>query len=241
MPDVQHNACYSGGYAFILMLLSFNLGPQLSWICFVTTHMYSDSPSSESTSTSLLKRVVKGDQEAWERFVAVYGGFIYARCRRAGVAPQDAADLVQDVLKRVSKSIANLRRDQPGQGLRQWLLTITRNVIVDHFRKSASEREALGLKVFPGFLDEFPSPADDDDDESATWSRMPESVLVLRRTLDSVKLHYEHKTWQAFWLTIVEGRETADVAEDLCLAPGTIRQAKHKILKRLREELSGLL
>ncbi|MCA9012608.1 MAG: sigma-70 family RNA polymerase sigma factor, partial [Planctomycetaceae bacterium] len=139
---------------------------------------------------------------------------------RPGGVSHDAADLVQDVLRRVSKSISTLRRDKPGQGLRPWLQSITKNVIADHFRESANERESLGLKAFPGILNKFPSPS---DEERASWVRTPERILLLRQILDSIKLDYEEKTWQAFWLTAVEGQMTSDVAEDLGLAPGTVR------------------
>lgn len=194
--------------------------------------------SSQSTSTSLLKRVVEGDQDAWARFVAIYGAFIYARCRRCSVLPQDAADLVQNVLNRVHKSISQLRRDQPGQGLRQWLRTITRNVINDYFRSIRQEREAFGNSPFPEILNQL---AASDDDDSGAWGGSSELVLLVRSAMEAIRIDYEVKTWDAFWRTAVEQQATADVARDLGIAQGTVRQARYKILKRLREELEGLL
>ncbi|MEJ7591916.1 MAG: RNA polymerase sigma factor [Planctomycetaceae bacterium] len=204
----------------------------------MTADTLPEEPSSHSTSTNLLKLVVEGDQEAWSRFVSIYGAFIYARCRRAGVLPQDAADLVQDVLRRVLNSIGTLRRDQPGQGLRPWLQTISRNVINDHFRKLKTEREAFGLNAFQGILDEFPSPW---DENSNSWAATPDVVLVLWQAMEFIRIDYEEKTWQAFLRTVVEEQPTAEVALDLRLAKGTVRQARYKILKRLRDELQGLL
>ena len=194
--------------------------------------------SSQSTSTNLLKRVVEGDQAAWARFASIYGAFIYARCRRCGVLPQDAADLVQNVLRRVHKSIGQLRRDQPGQGLRQWLRTITRNVINDHFRSVQQDRDAFGNSPFPQILDQL---AARDDDDSGEWVGGSELVLLVRSAVETIRMDYEVKTWNAFWKTVVEQQCTADVAEDLGIAQGTVRQARYKILKRLREELEGLL
>ena len=195
--------------------------------------------SSQSTSTNLLKRVVEGEQEAWTRFVAIYGAFIYARCRRCGVLPQDAADLVQNVLKRVHKSIGELRRDQPGQGLRPWLRTITRNVINDHFRSVQQDRDAFGNSPFPQILDQLA--ASQDDDHSRDSAGSPELVLLIRSAVETIRIDYEVKTWDAFWRTAVELQPTADVALDLGIAQGTVRQARYKILRRLREELEGLL
>lgn len=202
------------------------------------TDAYLDLHFSQSTSTNLLRCVVEGDQEAWARLVSIYGAFIYARCRRAGVLPQDAADLAQDILSRVLNSIGTLRRDEPGQGLRPWLRTISTNVINDHFRKLKKEREVFGLAAFHGILDDFPSPW---DEESNSWVTTPDAVLVLRQAMECIRIDYEDKTWQAFWRTVVEEQPTAEVAMELGLAQGTVRQARYKILKRLREELEGLL
>lgn len=204
----------------------------------MTTDTLPDEPSSQSTSTSLLKRIVEGDQEAWVRFVGIYGGFIYARCRWAGVVPEDAADLVQDVLRRVASSIGTLRRDEPGQGLRPWLQTISKNVINDHFRRIQRERETIGHEAIHVVLHEFPSPW---DQESNSWVETPDVVLVLRQAMESIKIDYETTTWQAFWRTVVDGEPTAEVARDLGLSRGTVRQARYKILKRMREELKGLM
>ena len=156
--------------------------------------------SSQSTSTNLLKRVVEGEQEAWTRFVAIYGAFIYARCRRCGVLPQDAADLVQNVLKRVHKSIGELRRDQPGQGLRPWLRTITRNVINDHFRSVQQDRDAFGNSPFPEILDQL---AACEDADSREWAGRSELVLLVRSAVETIRIDYEVKTWDAFWRTVV--------------------------------------
>jgi RNA polymerase sigma-70 factor (ECF subfamily) len=198
----------------------------------------SEEQSSHSTSTNLLKLVVEGDQEAWARFVAIYGAFIYARCRCCGVLPQDAADLVQNVLTRVHKSISELRRDQPGQGLRPWLRTITRNVINDHFRSVQQDRDAFGKSPFPQILDQLPA---SDDDDSGEWASSSGLVLLVRSAVETIRIDYEVKTWDAFWRTVVEQQRPVDVAFDLGIAPGTVRQARYKILNRLREELAGLL
>ena len=71
--------------------------------------------------------------------------------------------------------------------------------------------------------------------------RRPRGGLVLRQALESIRVDYETNTWQAFWRTAVDGEPTADVAQDLGLTPGNVRQARYKILKRMREELEGLL
>ena len=194
----------------------------------------SDIPS---TSTDLLKRIVNGEQEAWERFVAIYSALIYSRCRRLGVRPCDSADIVQDVLERVYKSIGTFRRDQPDQGLRRWLKTIARNVIIDYFKELPPERSGLSNDLLDGLLDDM-SPM---DGESLSGKPAePLAIRTMRPLLALIKQDYEQQTWMAFWRTAVELESTSQVAADLDLSQGTIRQARYKILKRLRAEMKGL-
>ena len=194
----------------------------------------SDIPS---TSTELLKRIVNGEQEAWERFVAIYSALIYARCRRLGVRPCDSADIVQDVLERVYKSIGTFRRDQPNQGLRRWLKTIARNVIVDYFNERPPERTGLSNELLAGLLDDM-TPMD--SESLSALPSEPRMIRAMRPLLEMIKQDYEHRTWMAFWRTAVEKESTSQVAADLNLSHGTIRQARYKILQRLRAELKGL-
>lgn len=191
----------------------------------------------DPTSTNLLRQVVRGDQEAWERFVGIYSALIYERCRRRGVTAEDAADLVQEVLRRVHQAIGGLQRGGPDQGLRRWLKTIAKNVITDHFRKIAVERHGLGQDIVEGLLRELQAPTDSSSD-----GFLPEfaGIAALRIVLETAQLDYEISTWRAFWQTVVEEQPAVVVAKDLGVSPGTVRQARYKILKRLRNDLSHL-
>ncbi len=180
---------------------------------------------------------MNGEQEAWERFVAIYSALIYSRCRRLGVRPCDSADIVQDVLERVYRSIGTFRRDQPNQGLRRWLKTIARHVIVDYFKDRPPERTGLSSDLLAGLLDDMTSP------DAESQSGLPNEPLVIRAMrplLEMIRQDYEHPTWMAFWRTVVEQESTSLVAADLNLSKGTVRQARYKILKRLRAEMRGL-
>jgi len=189
----------------------------------------------------LLKRVVAGDQEAWGRFVEIYSSLIYVCCRRRGVGEADAADLGQNVMRRVFLPIGELDRDGPDRGLRRWLVTIARNVVTDHFRRLVKEQHGLGQDVVQGLIRDLEAPADESLDDASDSLRLDRAaVLMLRPMLEKAKLDYEDSTWQAFWRTAVDGEQAVDVAADLGLSSGTVRHAKYKILKRLRAELDGI-
>ncbi|MEZ6060091.1 MAG: sigma-70 family RNA polymerase sigma factor [Planctomycetaceae bacterium] len=192
---------------------------------------------SESTSTSLLCRVARGDQQAWKEFVGIYSALIYSRCRSRNLSPDDSADVLQNVFIRVHHSISQFRRDRPGYSFRRWLRTITRNAIVDLLRFRAQDPALLGPNTLAGW---FGREGDFLDDE-ATFSVSDGSTeLVVRRALDAIRDDFEFTTWQAFWRTAVDDQPAVQVAEELNLNPGTVRQAKYKILRRLRDELQGL-
>lgn len=206
----------------------------------------SSGPQSDShakttltTSLSLLQRVVGGEQQAWRRFVEIYSTVIYSRCRSSGLGQDEAADVIQNVFVSVHRSLGKYQDEGKPQGFRRWLRTVTRNAITDYFRKSnRQEGAAVGGSDFGQMLQNAPDPFADEDSLSLTNGA---SNVAIHQVLESIRIDYEHRTWQAFWQTAVEQKRPVDVAADLGLKPGTVRQARYKILARLREELDGLL
>lgn len=200
---------------------------------------HSRTSSTLSTSPSLLNRVVSGEQQAWSRLVEIYSSLIYSRCRSSGLHEQEAADVVQNVFVSVHRALGKFQHDGQNQGFRRWLRTITRNAVVDYFRHT-QKQPAIGgggsemVQALQNVADPF---ADED-----SLSLVNEgSAGSIHQILDAIRIDYENRTWQAFWRTTVEGERPVDVAEDLGLKPGTVRQARYKILARLRNELEGLL
>ena len=68
-----------------------------------------------------------------------------------------------------------------------------------------------------------------------------EMAIIVNKTLDLIRPEFEERTWQAFWRSAVEGQSSAVVAEALEMTPGAVRQAKSRVLRRLRGELHQLL
>jgi RNA polymerase sigma-70 factor (ECF subfamily) len=194
---------------------------------------------SATTSINLLNRVVSGDDKAWVRLVDIYSALIYSKCRGSGLNEQDAADVLQHVFISIHRAIPKFRQDGQGQGFRRWLRTITRNTITDHFRRRAKRPGDAGggTDVLLG-LQNLPDPFGEETSLSLADNAIG---LMLRRSVESIRDDYENRTWQAFWRTAVDGERAVDVAGDLGMKPSTVRQAKSKILIRLRMELEDLL
>ncbi|MCA9047444.1 MAG: sigma-70 family RNA polymerase sigma factor [Planctomycetaceae bacterium] len=195
--------------------------------------------TSLTTSVSLLQRVADGEPEAWRRFVDIYSAMIYSRCRRSGLQQESAADIIQNVFVSVHRSLHKYHSDGKPEGFRRWLRTVTRNAVLDHFRKENRQHgAAVGGSDVVQLLQNTPDPFSDEDSLLLTRDS---SGIAVHRVLSAIRDDYEDRTWQAFWQTAVEDKRPVDVANDLGLKPGTVRQARYKILARIREELEGLI
>lgn len=193
-----------------------------------------ETPTSFSTSSDLLTRVRRHEADAWQRFVHIYAPLVYGWCRRAGVGAADSGDVTQDVFAKVFTAIADFRHDRAGDTLRGWLRVISRNKILDHFRTRQKSPQAAGGSDAQAVL--VANAVNNDDDESTIVS---ERHGLLHRAAELVRGEFEPRTWQAFWLMVVEHLTTSEAGERLGMTPGAVRQAKYMVLRRLREELSG--
>src|SRR5688500_2309100 len=83
---------------------------------------------SNMTRPSLLVQIRDAQNEqAWSQFVDLYAPLIYGFARKQGLQDADAADLTQEVLRTVAKSVQGLEYDPARGSFRGWLFTIVRN------------------------------------------------------------------------------------------------------------------
>ena len=59
--------------------------------------------------------------------------------------------------------------------------------------------------------------------------------------MELVRTEFEDKTWRAFWRATIDGQQAADIAEELQMTPKAVRQAKYRVLRRLRLEMDELM
>lgn len=183
------------------------------------------------TSLTLLDRVRRKDQEAWDRLVSLYAPLVLHWCLRAGLQAADAEDAVQDVFLAVARHIGDFRHDRDGDTFRGWLRTIMRNRLRD--RAAQRGEVAAGGSEARDQLAQVPSPSEEDSEDG-------EVNLVYRRAVELVESEFEPRTRRAFWL-MVSGRRAAEVAAELEMSVGAVHTARSRVLKRLREEFAGLL
>ncbi len=191
--------------------------------------------SSPSTESSLLLRVKQRDASAWAQFAEIYGPLIYAWSRRGGLAPEDAADAMQETLLGVAQGLEKFERRGAGS-FRAWLWAITTNKIKDHYRRGGNQ--AVGGSEMLQQLGQLPT---DPSDERTDTTAERDLASLLKRGLAQVQAEFEPQTWQAFCLTVIEKQDTSAVAEQLGTSPANVRQARSRVLRRLRQQLGDYL
>jgi RNA polymerase sigma-70 factor (ECF subfamily) len=84
-----------------------------------------------------------GDSGAWAELVRTHHRRVYGLCYRFTGNPADAEDLTQDVFLKVYSNLASF---DTGRGsLQVWITTMTRNLLVDNFRRSRNQRATSSL------------------------------------------------------------------------------------------------
>jgi len=156
----------------------------------------------------------------------------------ADVSSDDAADVFQEVFMAVATHVAEFRRDRPGDTFLGWLRTITRNKILDHFRRRQGKPMGQGGTGVKETLEQMP----DQTPESIAADSLPDdSSSVAQRVAQMVRTSVEDRTWRAFWCLAIEDRKAADVADDLGMNVRAVYESKYRVMRKLREEMSGLI
>ncbi len=183
------------------------------------------------TPASLLERLKRPeDQEAWERFVRLYGPMIYGWACRAGLEVHDAADLTQDVFVILVRKLPEFRYDCQ-KSFRAWLKTVTLNQWRAVGRRlPKGPRRTLAVDV----------PAPEGLDASAGFEEAEYRQEVLRRAMALIRRDFQPTTWGVWREHVVVGRPAAEVAAQFDVTVNSVYLTKSRVLRRLREEFDGL-
>ena len=185
-----------------------------------------------TTSASLLERLRRPEEpDAWPRFVQLYTPLLHHWACRLGLSSQDAADFVQEVLTRLIQQLPHFAYDRRRR-FRGWLWTVTLNV----WRLQRRRRQPI-----PGIadVDDLAEAAVPDGVEELTEAEYRQ--YLTDRALRLMQAEFQPATWKAFWQCVTCGRSAADVGAELGMSVAAVYAAKSRVLRRLREELDGLL
>jgi RNA polymerase sigma-70 factor, ECF subfamily len=165
----------------------------------------------------------------------LYRPLVLYWCERNGLSDHDAEDVAQEVFTSASTHLAEFRRDRPDDTFRGWLRVIARNQCAMQYRRERGKARAAGGDA-DAALQNIPdtTPLPEIDEEAEVGRLYP-------KALELVRGEFEPRTWEMFWLTVVEDRDTVDVGERLGVTAAAVRQAKSRILRRIKEEVGDVI
>ena len=183
---------------------------------------------------ALVSRCLQGDAQAWELLVRSQQRRVYGLCYRFTGSPTEAEDLTQDVFLKVYRNLRSFDPVKASFGV--WLSALTRNLLVDHYRRSRLERASESL--------DEPSTADEDGPTRA--ERLPDGApgqerhiagVELRAKVQAALARISPELREAVILRDLEDLDYREIADVLCIPQGTVKSR----ISRGRAELARLL
>jgi RNA polymerase sigma factor (sigma-70 family) len=177
--------------------------------------------------TSLVERCLRGEQSAWEELVRAHTRRVYAISYRFTNKESEAQDLTQEVFLRIFKTLGSFRA---GEGsFTVWLTRLTRNLLVDHYRRTKQDRVTEAIDEKLGMLEE----------KTAQHSRT-DGLLAGREAgelLQAALQKLSPELREAVILRDLEELEYREIAKVLNVPEGTVKSR----LNRGRAELARVL
>ena len=177
--------------------------------------------------SQLVERCLSGDETAWEDLVKAHTRRVYAICYRFTGKDSEAQDLTQEVFLRVFRSVKSFRA---GEGsFNVWLSRLTRNLLIDHYRRTKMERATDSIEDQLPVLEE----------KTALESRT-DSLLAGREAselLQGALTRLSPELRETVILRDIEELEYREIAQVLNVPEGTVKSR----LNRGRAELARIL
>jgi RNA polymerase sigma factor (sigma-70 family) len=176
---------------------------------------------------SLVERCLSGDEGAWEALIRTHTRRVYGLCYRFTGKDVEAQDLTQEVFLRVYRTLKTFRATEGA--FTTWLARLTRNLLIDHYRRTRTERLTDSIEEQLPVLE-----------ESVSAAAHPEGMVAGREASEILqgalqKLSPELR--EAVILRDLQGLEYREIADILHIPEGTVKSR----LNRGRTELARVL
>jgi RNA polymerase sigma-70 factor, ECF subfamily len=195
----------------------------------ITSAMSADASSAPPPATDeIIERCLNGDQSAWESIVRIYRRKVFNVAYKFVGRHDQAEDLTQDVFLKLYKSLDTFDRRANFQ---TWLISVSRNLCIDHYRAVRKERETINRDVDPAdFAPVSPDPRAD------TQLEQRDRVRLLRQALD--KLAPTLRT--AVMLRDIQELTYQEIADKLHLPEGTVKSRINRGRTELARQIQKL-
>ena len=176
---------------------------------------------------SLVDRCLGGEEAAWEDLIRTHTRRVYGLCYRFTGKDSEAQDLTQEVFLRVYRTLKTFRAAEGA--FTTWLARLTRNLLIDNYRRTRHERLTDSIEEQLPMLE-----------ESVSAASRPEGMVAGREASEILqgalqKLSPELR--EAVILRDLQGLEYREIADILRIPEGTVKSR----LNRGRTELARVL
>ena len=175
----------------------------------------------------LVQKCLRGDGPAWEELVQRHTRRVFGLCYRFTGNSHEAEDLSQEVFLKVYRSLASYR--VAAGGFPTWLTSVTRNLLVDHYRRTKRDRLTDSIE------DEMPRL-----EETHSVSRTPFKHVAdaeLSGQVQHALSRLSPELREAVILRDLQGLEYNEIQEVLSVPEGTVKSR----INRGRIELARIL
>jgi RNA polymerase sigma-70 factor (ECF subfamily) len=182
----------------------------------------------------LVRRCLAGDAVAWEEIVQRYHRRVYNLCYRFAGSADDAQDLTQEVFIRMFRTLKSY--DVERGAFVTWISSMTRNLLVDHFRKRRQDRMTDSLDAAPSEHEDAMTLGERIPDKGAP----PDAGVEQRETRQSVHLALQKlspELREAVILRDLQDMDYREIATVLRVPEGTVKSR----INRGRAELARQL
>lgn len=181
-----------------------------------------DPSTAPEAIESIIQRCLQGDQLAWDQIVRQHWRKVFNVAYKFVGRHEEAEDLAQDIFLKVFRSLDTFDRRANFQ---TWLISVSRNLCIDHYRSVRKERAAINEDVNASEL----SPAASDVGPVARLEQR-DRVRLLRQALAMLPPTLR----SAVLLRDIQELSYQEIATRLRLPEGTVKSR----INRGRTELA---
>jgi len=190
-------------------------------------------PTMEVDWSQTVRRCLDGDSGAWAELVRSHHKRVYGLCYRFTGSPTDSEDLTQDVFLKIYSNLASF--DTTRGSLQVWITTMTRNLLVDNFRRTKNQRATSSLDDGWDQTEELrPS------DRLMASGPSPHEMAArneLGKMVQEALSHVSVELREAVILRDLQDMDYKEIAQVLQIPEGTVKSR----ISRGRAELARLL
>ena len=172
------------------------------------------------------------NQRAWCEFADVYRPLIIRLAKIRGLQDADAEDLTQQVLLSVAAAIDRWEYDPKRARFRTWLKRVADNAIINALSRAKPDRGSGSTSIVVR-LDEEPA----SDGPTSELLCIEFRREVFRWAAREIQKEFRPETWDAFWLSCVDGVSVSELTEQLGKSRGAIYVARSRVISRLQQKI----